>query len=124
MATLTLNKSWLNLLDTGVGISFYTLKEKSLTRSVKGEVRQYAAGNQVAIAAKGVKGAFSFSIARLTQTDVDVLDTWLSQAVIYRDTRSRALFGVFFDYNVTDNSNPRYFTVSIVINQVTYVEGS
>lgn len=124
MAILTLTKAWLNLLDTGVGVSFYTGKEKSLTRSIKGEVRQYASGNQRAISAKGVKGVFSFTAMRLTQTNIDTLDTWLGQAVIYRDTRSRAIFGVFFDLSTTDNSNPNYFTASITLNQVTYVEGA
>lgn len=124
MAKLTLDKVWLNLLDTGVGLSFYSGRDKSLSRSMKGEVRQYANGNQIAISSKGVKGTFSFALMRVTQTQIDTLDSWLGQAVIYRDMRSRGLFGVFFDYSTSDNSNLNYFTVTITLNQVTYVEGA
>lgn len=123
MATLVLTKAWLNILSTGVGISFYTGKEKNHTRQMKGEVRQYAGGNQRAISAKGVGGTFGFTMSRLTRDDIDVLETWLGQVVIYRDIRSRAIYGVFFEYSITDNSNPNYYTVSVTLNQVTHTEG-
>lgn len=124
MAKLILTKCWLNLMSTGQGLSFYSGRDKNLSRSMNGSVRQYAAGNQVAISSKGIKGTFNFVLQRATQDDIDTLDSWLGQTVIYRDYRSRAIFGVFFDYTATDNANRGYYTVMITLNQVTYTEGT
>lgn len=124
MATLYLDKVWINLIDSGVGIAVFSASGKSLTRSMKGEVRQYAGGRQRSIASKGVKGAFSFTLRDVTQTQIDKLESWLGQAIVLRDTRGRRFFGTLFEYAATDLRSPTYYDVSLTLNEVTYTEGT
>ncbi len=124
MAMLILDKLWINLIDTGQGLAMFSTPGKQLSRSMKGEVRQYAGGRQRSIVSKGIKGSFSFNLEDVTQTQLDKLESWLGQTVVVRDTRGRRFFGVLFDYTVTDRHNPTYYSVSLTLNEVTYTEGT
>lgn len=121
---LYLQKLWINLVDTGQGVSAYSSKDKSLNRGVKGEVRQYANGRQRAVSSKGVKGVFQFTLEDVTQTTLNILENWLTQTVVVRDTRGRRFFGVVFEVSVTDRRNVNYYVVNLTLNEVTYTEGT
>ncbi len=124
MAMLTLDKLWINLLDTGSAISCYSSRSKTLTKSMSGDVRQYAGGRQRAVASKGVKGSFSFTLEDVSQAQIDTLTSWIGQTVVIRDVRGRRFFGVYFDLGISDRASREHYVVTLVLNEVTYTEGS
>lgn len=124
MATLMLDRVWINLLDTGQGVSAFSGKGKTLARAMKGEVRQYAGGRQRSISSKGVKGTFPFVLIDVTQTTIDRLEGWMGQAVVVRDTRGRRFFGTIFEVSSTEKGSRNYYDVALTLNEITYVEGT
>lgn len=124
MATLYLDKVWINLLDTGQYVTSFSSRDKSITRSMKGEVRQYANGRQRAVSSKGIKGTFPVVLIDVTLTQIEKLESWMGQTVVFRDTRGRRFFGTLFEVTQQDKAHPQYYDVSITLNEVTYIEGT
>lgn len=96
MATLTLDRLWLNLMSTGEGIAS---KHKSMPDELwnnEGDVRTYAGGRQRAVSVEGEVGTFSFVLLEVNNATWDKLRSWKTLAVQVRDMRGRRFFGVFF----------------------------
>lgn len=121
---LILSRVWINLVDTGQGVSAYSSREKNLTRSMKGEVRQYANGRMRSVTSKGIRGSFQFTLEDMSLANINVLEGWLSQTVVLRDTRGRRFFGVIFEISVSDRRNVNYYVVNLTLNEVSYTEGT
>lgn len=124
MAMIVLRKLWIHLLDTGIGLSFYTAFERSLSKGISGEVRTYAGGRQRSVSAVGVKEQVSIQLKQATQLQIDTLESWFGQTVVVRDYRGRRWFGVFYALDVTDRRKKTLYDVNITFYEVTYVEGS
>lgn len=123
MATLTLDKTWVNLVSTGVGISGNMIGEMPSSFEMDGEVQIFAGGRQRSIASEGEKGTYAFRLYGLTLATIDTLRLWKGQAVLVRDTRGQAAYGVI--YRVDVSPKPYAFTlyeVGVTLYQVTQVE--
>jgi len=124
MASITLNKTWINLLDTGVGLSFYTAHDRAQSKSVSGEVRTYAGGRQRSVTAVGTRSQVSILLRQVTQNDIDTLTSWFGKTVVVRDHRGRRWFGVFYTLDIADRRKKTLHDVTITVYSVTYVEGT
>lgn len=124
MAMITLRKLWIHLIDTGIGLSFYTSFDRGISKSMQGEVRTYAGGRQRSVSAVGVKETLTLTLKNVDQTSIDTLETWFGQTVCVRDHRGRRWFGVFYALEIADRRKKTMHDVGITIYEVTYTEGS
>lgn len=124
MARITLRKTWIHLIDTAVGLSFYTAQERSQSKSIQGEVRTYAGGRQRSVSTIGTRSQVGIQLRQVIQTDIDTLTSWFGQTVCVRDHRGRRWFGVFYALDITDRQKKTLHDVNITIYTVTYTEGS
>jgi hypothetical protein len=97
MATLTLNKCWINLLSTGAAVTAQRSGDDPDVETVSGEVRTYAGGRQRAITAEGVQVVWTFLLRGMSVADTIILRSWLGQPVAVRDNRGRRVVGVMFE---------------------------
>ena len=123
MASVTLTRTWVNLVATGEAVSAWTGRDKAREYSREGEVRRYAGGRFRSITAAGTRGQQTFRLRDVSQTDVDTLVSWIGQTVIVRDNRGRRMFGTFFSVPVTDRMDTSYYEVTLTVFEVTYDEG-
>jgi len=123
MATVTLTKSWVTLVSTATSLSFYTGRGKAVDSALKGEVRQLAGGRFRSVAQLGTKRTQTFQLRDLALTDLALLETWLGQTVLVRDTRGRRIFGVFLDLPYIDRPDvSTYFDVTLTVLEVSFSE--
>lgn len=94
MATLTLTKTFINLLTTDESVSGYRTGDDTDTADMQGRVATYAGGRQRGVIAEGVAGGWGFTLRGLTTAQTETLRLWLGQTVMVRDNRGRKLFGV------------------------------
>lgn len=123
MATLTLDKTWVNLVSTGAGVSGNMRGEMPSSFEMSGEVRTFAGGRQRSVASEGERGIFAFSLYGLTLATIDTLRLWKGQAVLVRDARGQYAYGVMYKVDV----NPRaydfnLYEVNLTLRVVTQVE--
>jgi hypothetical protein len=97
MATLLLNKTWVNLFTTGDSVTAWRSGDDVDTQTAAGEVRTYAGGRQRAITAEGVQVGWTFTLVGVTTAGTDLLRSWLGQTIVVRDNRGRRIFGVLFE---------------------------
>ncbi len=97
MATLLLNKTWVNLYTTGESVTAWRSGDDSDVQTAAGEVRTYAGGRQRAITAEGLQVSWTFTLIGMTVTATNTLREWLGQTVVVRDNRGRRVFGVLFE---------------------------
>jgi hypothetical protein len=96
MATLTLNKMWVNLVSTGAGVSGQAAIGRTEDYTLPGEVRTYAGGRRRSITSVGEVGTYKWQYRLVPRTTVDTLHSWIGLLVQVRDTRGRRLFGAYF----------------------------
>lgn len=123
MATLTLTKVWVNLLDTGEAVSGWSDPERDQEHDVQGETRTYAGGRQRSVTQEGARGRFAFRLVAVSKTDVDTLNSWKSRTVQVRDHRGQLFVGTYFGVSVGEYMEPTLWSASIQLNLVTYTEG-
>lgn len=119
MATLTLNKIWVNLYSTGQAVSANSVPGREETYEVAGEVRTYAGGRRRAISTEGVIGVFKFALRLVARSDVDTLLTWVGQPVQVRDHKGRRFVGVYYGLAIGEYVAETGWDVGIVLNVVT-----
>lgn len=124
MASLTLNRSWLNRLDSGAGISALSSVGKARTFTVDGEVSTWAGGRQRAMFTPGERGQMPVTLLILSASTVDTLRSWEGVPVIFRDTFGLSFVGVFFNVTPADRrGEPGVFNAEFTLMAVSTVDG-
>ena len=123
MPTLALGKLWINRLDSGASVSAQSAG-RGRTHDQAGEVRTYAGGRQRAVTVAGERGQFTFRLADVSLTTVELLRSWVGSDVQVRDHRGQRFFGVYFAVTIVEDKDPNLYDVAIVLRTVTVVEGA
>lgn len=124
MATLTLNRLWINLIATGDSVDAYTAPDRPAVYEQAGEVRTFAGGRQRSITMEGERGTFSFVLQDVVRADITTLRSWQGLTVQVRDNRGRLFNGVYFGLSENERFNePTLYQVAITLNVVSQDEG-
>lgn len=123
MATLTLNRVWINLLPVGEAVSAVSA-DRTRGYESKGEVRTYGGGRQRAITSEGLTASFGFTLRLVSWTQIQTLVTWIGRTVLVRDSRGTSYTAVFTSVTPVEiPRNPTRFDVQLAVRQVTADEG-
>jgi hypothetical protein len=120
---LTLNRLWLNRIDTGEAISGGSGRDRSTGWSIDGSVRTFASGRRRSIAVAGVRGEVPRTMVALDLATKDLLVSWLGTQVQMRDHRGQKWFGVFYAVDVAEYMHPGLYSATITLQSVTTIEG-
>lgn len=123
MTMLTLNRVWLNRVDTGEAISAPGSRDRQTGWAVDGQVRTYASGRRRGVITAGLKGEIPRTLLAIDYATVQKLQTWLGLNVQYRDNRGQKYFGLFLDLAVREYLRPDLYAATITIQTTTTVEG-
>jgi hypothetical protein len=123
MTVLTLNKTWINRLDTGEGIAFATGRDRTQQFSMDLNVRTYASGRRRAISTVGEAGEVSFRALAVNLTMIEKLRSWAGVNVQVRDHQGQKWFGVFAGIAVTEYMPVNLYAATITLLTTTTVEG-
>lgn len=125
MATLTLTKVFINLLESGAAVSAQAARGRTHRVSQPVEVRTYGGGRRRAVTQAGVTEALGVTLRDVPAADVATLESWIGRAVLYRDDRGRKVAGVFDgmerDELVDDKGK---YDISLTITATTWEEGA
>jgi hypothetical protein len=124
MATLTLDRVWVNRMDSGESVSAMSGVARSRQHDMAGEVRTYAGGRQRSVTTEGERGQFAFTLRLVSQDAIDTLREWKGLDVQVRDHRGQRFFGVYFAVNVIELREATLYDVAIELRTVTVVEGT
>lgn len=123
MATLTLNRVWINLVPTGESVSAVSA-DRTRGYESKGEVRTYGGGRQRAITAEGLTATFSFTLRLVSWAQIQTLVSWIGRTVLVRDSRGTSYTAMFTAVTPLEiPRNPTKFDVQLTVRQVTADEG-
>jgi len=124
MATLTLDRVWINRLDSGEAISAQSAPGRARSSSKDGEVRTYAGGRQRSITQAGVRGRFEVTLVQVTFADLARLESWMGVPVQLRDHRGQWFTGVFFEVPAVEHRDNRdRYDVPLSLRTITTPEG-
>lgn len=123
MATLSLGKTFVNLVSTGEAVIAYTGKGRTRAYSTDGDVQRFAGGRFRSISSEGVAGEQTFMLRDVSEDDLATLQSWEGQTVLVRDNRGRRMFGTFYTVGYADGPDPAYYDVTLNVKEVTYNEG-
>ncbi|MCX5066898.1 hypothetical protein OOJ91_13685 [Micromonospora lupini] len=128
MATLILDRVWINRLDTGEAVSAGSV-DRSQQYEQDGEVITFAGGRQRAVATEGERGTFGVTLRRVSLATVGKLRDWMGVAVLVRDHRGQRWTGVFFtvmpsEPPVAPGPTAAYwYDVALTLRTITAAEG-
>lgn len=119
MATLNLNRVWVNRIDTGESVSALTAPDRPRSASRAGEVRTYAGGRQRAVTKAGKRGTFGFVLRTVPLSTVLLLEDWMGVPVQVRDHKGQLFVGVYFEVPGREYLDRSVWDVSITLAVVT-----
>lgn len=123
MATLHLDRIWVNRLDTGQGISGYSAIGRQRTKNREGQPVNLASGRIRSMTTGGVGGTFAFGMRALTLSTVEELEDWAGIAVQVRDHRGQRFFGAYYEVATSEFRVPNLYDVAITLRLLTIAEG-
>lgn len=124
MATLLLDRMWLNLLPTGEPLSAYGQIGRTSEFSLEGEVRSYAGGRQRSVTVEGERSSYSFTLQDLTLVQLELLRSWFGLSVQVRDHRGQVFRGVILAVSVAERTYELdLYEVSVTVRATTIAEG-
>ena len=123
MASVTLNKLWINLLSTGEGIAGASNRGKSYGAEVDLSVRTYANGRRRAIATAGIKREIPYTLVALDLATKIKLESCIGQSIQVRDNRGQKWFGTFAGVSTSEYMPTGLYAVSFTLLETTVVEG-
>ena len=123
MPTLTLDRTFVNLVSTGDYVAAYTGRGRSRSYRQDGGVEGFAGGRQRSISVEGLAGSQTFMLRDVTDDDIETLKDWVGETVLVRDNRGRRMFGAYFNVEYADRMTPGLYDVTLVVNEVSYEEG-
>jgi hypothetical protein len=121
MATLVLNRVWVNLMSSGQGVSGVSARGEAY--QVPTEVRTYAGGRRRAITMVGEVGSYKVQLLLISRATVDTLRAWQGQLVQVRDNKGRRFFGVYPSVEVVEIVSRSTWHASFELTVVTTTEG-
>lgn len=122
MATLTLQKVFINLLSTGDSVAAPSTG-RSQTYNLDGEVRTFAGGRQRYVSKEGEHGTFAVTLRRLTLVQIATLRSWQGLTVQLRDRRGQLFNGVFSSVGISREWPDLLYDVEIPLRMVSVDEG-
>jgi hypothetical protein len=123
MATIDLNRVWVNLVTTGQGVSGLSARARSEDYQVPVDIRTYAGGRRRAVTSAGELGKYAFQLMLVSRTTVSTLRTWQGQLVQVRDHKGRQFFGVYSAMTVEEVVSRSTWNVAIQLTVVTTTAG-
>jgi hypothetical protein len=124
MATLILPKVFIDRLDTGEYIAAYSAPQRTRSKEITGDVRQYAGGRQRSYSQIGTSGTWAVKLRDLTMSTVETLEEWMGREVQVRDHRGQLFNAVFFAVPVEEHkAAPNLYDVSLTFKFITVPEG-
>lgn len=124
MATLSLQKLWINVLPDGAAVSAYSIPARTRSYEAKIDNRVYAGGRVRAIAQEGVQSQIGFTLRLASWANVETLVGWLGRVVQVRDHRGTRYFGVFASVVPVEVPNESLlWDVQLEVKVVTFDEG-
>jgi hypothetical protein len=124
MATLTLPKTFINLVSTGAAVSALTVPGRSDDYEVPGESRLYAGGRRRSIVQAGQIATVPITLTLVSTANLAILRSWAGQMVQVRDTLGRRFFGVYRKVSAAEvRGGNGEWTVSITLDALTFDEG-
>lgn len=123
MATLSLTKTYVNLVSTGAAVSGQSGRGRGEEYAADGEVTTFAGGRRRSITAVGVATKYTFRLLFLPRASVDLLQAWQGQLVQVRDHKGRRFFGVYHQVAVDEIVSRSTWHVAIGLIAVTSDEG-
>lgn len=124
MATLALNKVWINLMATGQGVSGVSARDRAETYQVPTEVRTYAGGRRRAVTSAGELGSYKVQLLLISRASVETLRSWQGQLVQMRDHKGRRFFGIYSSVDIVEIISRSTWHVGLELVVVTATEGA
>lgn len=128
IATLLLDRVWINRLDTGEAVSAKSW-DRSQSYAMDGDVVAFAGGRQRAVSVEGEQGSFSVTLRGVSLETVDTLRSWKGLPVLARDHRGQQWTAVFFTVTpieplVAPGATAAYwYDVALTLRTITAAEG-
>lgn len=123
MATLTLDRVWINLMATGEAVAAYSA-DRDRKMSVDGEMRTYGAGRRRSVTKAGRVNVMAFKLLNLSSLEVVQLERWLGLEVMYRDWRGQRFVGAYYGIDFTERGdNKDRYHVGLTLHEETWTEG-
>lgn len=122
MATLQLDRVWLNLMSTGDALSAYS-NGRTRNMAVDGEVRTYGGGRRRSVTAVGRGNSMAFTLVNLQVLEMVTLENWLGLEVMYRDFRGQRFVGAYFSLEYREHKDPGRWDIGLTLNEVSWAEG-
>jgi hypothetical protein len=123
MTSVTLNKLWINRVDSGEAVSGASGRDKDQSFSMALDVRTYASGRRRAVSTVGEVGSLPFTLVAVNLATKEKLRGWVGLLVQVRDNRGQRWFGVFAGIEVREYMRPDLYAVSFTLLTTTYTEG-
>ena len=123
MATLILDRVWVNRLDSGQAVSAQSGTDRARSHAMDGEVRTYAGGRQRAYTTVGERGQFEVTLRMVSQATIDVLRSWIGVPVQVRDARGQRFVGIYFEVPVSELRSAAFYDVRLSVRTLTVAEG-
>lgn len=124
MTILTLDKLWINRLDTGEAIAAGSSpSDRSQQHAKQLAVREYASGRLRAVSTGWQSSRLVYRLMNISQAQKDLLVSWMGVPVQVRDYRGQKWFGVIADVDVSEYEQPDRYTAGFVLQSITVVEG-
>lgn len=120
MASVTLDRAWLHLASDLATYERFWSEKPGDSRSKAGEVRAYASGRLRTITRVTRRQKLEIPAVDLTAAQIDTLDSWQSETVMYRDESGLLLFAAYFDLAVDPYPFGQGYEASFTLQQVTY----
>lgn len=122
MATLVLDRVWINLVATGQSMNAYS-KDRGRQMAVDGEVRTYGGGRRRAVIAVGRLNTVPFTLVQLSELQVVNLEEWMGLLVMFRDHRGQRFVGTYFGMDFKERKPKDRWDIGLTLHEVTWVEG-
>lgn len=117
---VTLNQVWLHdAVDPENYLRFYTI-DRADDRERGGAIRSYAGGRRRIITTPNRQQAIPATFRAVTSTQLDQLDDWAGELLMYRDHMGRLEFGTYFKLAIADYKDRSGYDVTITFETITY----
>lgn len=124
MASVVLDRAYLNLADTpSSSISGFT-SGRAETLTVPGDVRRMANGRLRVVSRVGSATSLTVTFRALTPEQTQTLREWVGRTVLFRDVLGRKMYGVYFSVDVTDYADRSGHDAQLVLSEVTFSEAA
>ena len=122
-ASVTLSTVWINLASTLSNYQAFPLMSAlQVDTNQPGEVRTYAGGRLRLVTTAGVARTATVTLLECSRDQINWLQSVVGQTVLVRDDRGRKIWGTFLQPKVAENQYAQTGDVTLVINEITYVE--